>query len=246
MGREDPDEANVLWREAAYQSSIRQCPVAALADERGRPMWFAADEVLIGERDLALVEDFEALGAEVLPEPELPQPERMRGLRPINDAVAPRTIRMRFTRPLSEEAITQGVAAFDEAQGDTGISQASSRNAAALAGQVLRLGSGGRRQVGLNIFGEGETLPLATITEGQLNSGIIPGGNNPLAWATHDRPFRIADAWQLLESYRLRRPLGKVFVGIMDGGFWVDGNGNPLGPDSDLPPNVSRLNLMDP
>ena len=111
----------------------------------------------------------------------------------------------------------------------------------ALVGEYKNAG----RLIGLNMVGNSQLLPLGSATENHR------AGNNPFNWKSFSGKSRIADAWQLVRSYRQIRSLSQrtIWVGILDSGFWLDGAGfayaAPGQIASDLGTRPLQLNLLD-
>ena len=82
------------------------------------------------------------------------------------------------------------------------------------------------RGVWLNELGvDHKTLPLHLPKEGAA-PGIYT--NDPLTWPSMTGAFRIADAWQLIETLRLSRSAsGTIFIAVVDSGFWFDAPNTP-------------------
>jgi hypothetical protein len=57
------DEDGVLARWTDWQARTKEVPVAAIADGRGEPMMFVANEVLVDREDRDLVAELEGMGA---------------------------------------------------------------------------------------------------------------------------------------------------------------------------------------
>ena len=115
-----------------------------------------------------------------------------------------------------------------------------SEAAAGLLGLVAESAAHGH-QIGLDIVGQVTALPL-----------LAPLDWNPvqtLAVPAYAGQARIGVAWQLVEAFRQFRPTkSPVTIGVMDGGFWLDGltpNVAPRQSASDFGSSVWQLNLLD-
>lgn len=223
--------------------------LSAFGPERGRPSLFIANEILVhaSERDL-IDELLTTTGAEVVPNPPIPPaPPHIALRRETDTRPMPLPVRLRLPNPPRVDAPTRAIerAAADVAglHGDIVIS---SDHAAAMIAVVAQYSTAGRK-IGLNLIGETTQLPYENAQEWSGH----PAGASPYAWWCFGGKSRIAQAWQLIESYRRMRnilSIPLVFVGILDGGFWLDASGVPVvpagQPASDFGGGVLQVNLM--
>ena len=236
------EEDSVLSRLADWHAQNNQAPLTAMGDGRAQAL-FVTNEILIDGDDPGLAEELAGrYGGELLEDP--PLPPQLEGAEPrdVDMATAPKVVRLRFDRPppidTPEAWIEEALARNPEAPDITAA--VSSDFGARVAAVVARHGQDGR--VGVNAVGRSSgAMPLSTITEG--------GGADPTTWPCFSGPSRIVEAWQLVDSFRrMGGSIKPVFVGICDGGFWVDQKGVPqLGPGqkvSDFGPAVPQWNLL--
>lgn len=223
--------------------------LSAFGPERGRPSLFIANEVLVhaSERDL-IDELISTTGAEIVPSLPIPAPPPHVRLRRETDVRSmPLPVRLRLPNPPRVDAptgvIERAAAEVEGLHGDIAIT---SDHAAAMIALVAQHSAAGRK-IGLNLIGETTQLPFENAQEWSGH----PAGANPYAWWCFGGKSRIAQAWQLIESYRRMRSmpsLQQVFVGILDGGFWLDGSGVPMvaagQPASDFGAGVLQVNLL--
>lgn len=236
-----------LARYADWHSRGQHRRVAALGSGRRDSVLFVEDEVLVDGRDEKLVAELmRRYGAEVVPEPPLPEPppELRRRHRRIDLAAMPRTLRLRLTEPPSAgEALGLLAEAAKRRRSRATAAKVTSERGARVASVVIRHALEGRR-IGLNVLGESFVMPLTTAQEGP---GLVYG-NNPYQWPAFAGRTRMVDAWQLIDS--IRSIVGDRFitVGILDGGFWLDNGGAPIvaagQPASDFGVGVMQLNLQ--
>jgi len=229
---------------ATWASRGRAVPVAVLHQARHEPTVFAADHLLVdGNADGDIVAELvERYGAEVVPEAPLPEPPEGMGPREGVDPGAlpsPTTLRLVAPPELSDRAVEELRGRFG------GPPAASTDQAALLAGLVADLQVEGR-PVGLDMVGRSTALPLAAAVEGALPGG---GTFDPFSYLPFAAPYRVTDAWQLVEAFRHFRSVKPlVTVGVLDDGFWLDGRA-PAFPahraGSDFGPAVLQLNLND-
>jgi hypothetical protein len=238
-----------LARLADWHASSGTRPLSAFGPERGRPSLFIANEVLVhaSERDL-IDELIRTYGAEIVPSlPIPPPPPYIQARRGSDMRPMPLPVRLRLPQPPRVDAPTRRIeraaAAVGGLQGDVVIT---SEHAAAMIALVAQHSAAGRK-IGLNLIGETTQLPFENAQEWSGH----PAGPNPFAWWCFGGKSRIAQAWQLVESYRRMRGLPSlrtVYIGILDGGFWLDASGIPvvpLGqPASDFGAGVLQVNLM--
>jgi hypothetical protein len=216
----------------------RSTPLAAL-DVGGLPHTsFIADELLVDSTERNLVKQLvDRHGAEIVPEPAMPDPPEGLGPQDGVDADAmPLPVRLRLSNPppASPRAGRLLHDAFDRPVSVTGA------DAAGLLGLVAELADDGRG-VGLNVVGTGAHLPLATASDWNPI--------DPFAIAAYAGRARVGAAWQLVEAFRRFRSVKPlVTVGILDGGFWLDGRTPAVAPGqpaSDVGAGVMQLNLLD-
>src|SRR5262249_35691970 len=79
------------------------------------------------------------------------------------------------------------------------------------------------RDLSLNVMGRKFVLPLWNPME-----GFGAEGASPATWHAFKPPFRIVEAWQLVESIRITKPVAECFIAIFDDGFYLDPFGVPL------------------
>jgi subtilisin family serine protease len=230
------DDGGVLARWADWHARTRRMAVAALGRTGAPPMMFATDEVLVHRGDRDLIEELVRMGAVVVPErPLLPPPDGVRPRQLAEDFPLP--VKLRFPQsPRGDRAVdtlTELMRRRDDLRGEATFT---SPEAATLAYIVARYAAEGRR-IGLNVLGSPAALPLSSAEEGD--------GADPFDWDAFKRA-RIVEAWQLVES---RRAIGSVepvvWIAILDGGFWLDPAGVPLGQPSDFGAGVPQVNLID-
>ena len=198
---------------------------------------FVADELLADPNDREMLEELRRLGAEVIPDAPLIRPPDGIQLRELRGVFPTRT-RLRFPQAPrirdAEQQLTSALRRHDAARGELTFS---SDAATGLAAIVARYADEGRG-IGLNFLGNSTALPLTDPTE--------QGGADPFTWDAFGGRSRIADAWQLVES---RRALGSVspvvWIAVLDGGFWLDAAGVPMGQPSDFGGGVLQVNLID-
>jgi subtilisin family serine protease len=232
--------ASADW--ARYCNRQRHVPIAAL-EVAGRPaMAFVPNEVLVDDTEPDLVQHLvDRFGAQIVPAPALPEPPNglgpARGVRP---ELMPMPTRLRFEVPPTAGARATELLreAYDHSASVT------SEMAAGTLGLVAELSSTGRG-IGMNTVGQSLVLPLLSAAEGVGE----PQGPDPFQWPAYAGRAHVTAAWQLVEAYRKLasvKPL--VMVGVLDGGFWLDGRtpGFPAGqPGSDFGNSAMQLNLLD-
>ena len=252
-GRVRIDEHGTLARYAEWQSRPRERRLALLGTEgQRRSMMFVEDEVLINARDVQLRRELEQRhGGVVIEEPPIgPPPEQLQQQRrtrhrPIDVGAMPASLRMRLRSvPSGAEALDALSRAAQQrrraTERETVCTSALGAGVAAVVVRHRLAGSG----IGLNHVGEPFAMPLDAPTEG---AGLVYG-SNPFAWPAFAGRTRMVQAWQLVDS--IRRITGDRFVtlGVLDGGFWLDGKGVPLTaagqPASDLGSGVMQLNMQ--
>src|SRR5687768_6303088 len=220
----------------------------AVGDEE--PMLFVAGEVLVGRRDRDLIEECLAKNGEIIPPLPLAEaPVEVRRTRDLNRAEFPMPIRIRFAAPIREERPERVLPELHERWRKEGSGPrvlVSDPRSASLASFVGRHSAEGRN-ITLNAAGAPMTLPVRAPLEG---AGVLEG-DDPGAWASFRAPARIFGAWQLVESGRVVRSLEPVvWIAILDTGFWVGANGEPLPgageTASDFGPGVAGFNIIQP
>lgn len=217
-----------LGRLAAKKSSESGRDVEAAQIGGDPPFFFAARELLVGERERDLLERWSAAGAELVPPaPIPPQPPEVARTRHPRSVEAPRHVIVRLDPGEADDEAKSALGHFATARkGDfpaAGI-RLSSEKALALAARAIILRKEGRR-VALNYLNEPCTLPLRAPTEDSAH----PQGPNVATWPWLNDPVRIVDAWQLFESYRANGPTPSlIWIAICDNGFWTDNAGVPI------------------
>ena len=214
-----PETLAARWLTARSYQLDR--PLAAIV-RRSRPTSvFVADELLVDAADaetLARLErDFDAV---VEPPPPIPpQPDGMDPERQRSVEGMPAVARVRLpAERLPLDGIDKAARRIPEGE----LSLTSHAGAGTLA--LLRRLLDGGAAVMPNLVGEPSALPLRTSTEGNFG-----GANNPYAWPEFAGPTRIAQAWMLVQAYEQARSLRTpIFLGVIDDGFALDGNGQPL------------------
>jgi hypothetical protein len=219
----------------------RQSQLAALDVDGRREMAFVVDEVLIDDADTELVRMLvEKHGAELLAPTPIPRPPDGLGARQGADLRAmPTLARLRFRAP---PAPGRGAALLHDAFGAR--ASVTSAMGAAVLGLVTELAAAGH-PIGVNAVADGMALSLLGATE----ESAAPFGADPFAWPAYAGRARVPQAWQLVEAFRKLasiKPL--VTVGVLDGGFWLNGKLPGFPPSqagSDFGPAVFQLNLLD-
>ncbi len=205
-------------------------------------MTFVPDEVLVDSEAPALVRRLvEEFGAEVVePPPIPPAPSGMEPAPGVEAEAMPLPTRVRFSAPPPVPAGTT-VRLRDAYNAPVSVT---SEMAAGVLAQVAQWASEGRG-IGLNAVGHSVSLPLLAAAE----ADGAAGGADPFAWPAYMGRARVTAAWQLIEAYRKLasvKPL--VTVGVLDGGFWLNGGtpGFPSGQaGSDFGSFAFQLNLLD-
>ncbi len=238
-------EESYLARWADWQARGRGRPLAAIGAEGARPTLFVADEVLVDGRDRNLVEELIGRhGAVLLPaSPPPPAPAGLARRGGVDVAAMPLPVRLRFPEaPRVERAAERLEELARRGRELSGEVTVTSEPAARLAALVARYAAE-ERPIGLDVVGRTEALPLTAVREWN--------GVDPFQWGAFAGTARIAQAWQLVDSYRqLLGGAGRaVFIGILDSGFWLDAAGRPVvpagQPESDLGAAAPQLNLLD-
>jgi hypothetical protein len=218
------DGATALNRDARARSRRTGRSVATAVIDDAGPVAWVADEVLVDAADTEAIDRMTALGGRIIRpvrDPELPEEFLRAGLTrraPLDMTGVPRTVKIRFDRP-PETSETEIRASFDRVRTPGDRMRFSSESALRMAALVAPLRAEGRR-VSLNQVGDDDRiLPLRAPVEG---AGHVFTAD-PLAWGAMGGRFRIADAWQLIETLRMTRSVGgPVFICICDSGFWFD------------------------
>jgi hypothetical protein len=186
-------------------------------------------------------------GTRIIPNAPIPSPPReIQSRRDFDPGSAPSLVRLEFPKAFSIANATERIQRVAELKGGLkGRVVVSSDHAAALTALVAEFAVRGRR-IGLNLVGRSEQLPLSA-TEWPSH----PAGSNPFQWGCFAGKTRIVQAWQLVESYRQLRSwpaINMTYIGILDGGFCLDGIGSPYVPPgqagSDFGAGVLQVNLM--
>jgi hypothetical protein len=224
-----------------------QSPVAVIMSERGEPVPFVANELMVEPSERELIDELVRLGATVVePAPLLPAPPEVRRRGRSIDVPFPAPVLLRLDRPLPsevrDELMGRPMERFPADEGAVTVSATGAETAALVARHVDQ----GRR-IGLNLIGQPVALPLMEPIE-EFNPMGAPTAD-PFTWPSFTGRYRIAHAWQLVESVRAVRSLEPVvWVAIHDNGFWVDNNGIPFNGTgdtaSDLGAGVLGINLM--
>jgi hypothetical protein len=232
----------VAARWARWTARGRIAPVDALEVSAQRRMAFVPNQVLVADNAELVQRLMEEHGAEVVPAPELPPPPDGMGPRDGVDTTAmpiPVTLRIVDPPPASQRAAELLAGRFERPVSVT------SERAARLLGLVLELAADGH-PITVDCVGQTVALPLLTAAEGVVQGG---GTLDSFAISQYNKPMRVDAAWQLIEAYRkFRSTKSLVTVGVLDGGFWLNGKvpGFPLGQSgSDFGSAVLQLNLLD-
>lgn len=248
------DENCLLARWADWQARALERPIAAFGAPGSRPMMFVADEILVSPQDQDLIEELvKQHKASVTPSgPPPPPPADLVGRSRVNiETMPPLPLRLHFPEPPrmrdASSHLEKLATKSDKQHGEVTIT---SEKAASLAALVAEHAARGR-PIGLNFVGSPHALPLYSATEGKTQRG----GSDPFQWPVFSSETRIVDAWQLIESYRQINLGGPtVLIGILDGGFWLDGVGRPFISlsqlqsgwlESDFGNSVLQVNLLD-
>jgi hypothetical protein len=219
----DPRGALARWVELQSTSSSKRLAAVQVGD--APPTLFVANELLIGPGETDLIEACRRQGGEVISLPEFDlsglriEPRRLTLAKSI-----PEPIRIRFHAPVTEpdaERLLLDLA--ERATHQAEVVSATSEADAALAAFVLHHAKSGH-EVSLNLVGRPDALALRSPQEGAPSAN----SSDPRAWWQFQAPYRVVDAWQLLESLRAATPLPDVRIAIVDTGFWLDGQGAPL------------------
>lgn len=244
-------ESAQLARWAEWQSRQRTREMGAITEGNAAPMLFVAGEVLVGRDDRDLIEECLAKGGELIPpEPLIEAPPDVRRSRDLNPADFPMPARLRFAESVREEIPERTLPELQERWHKDGALRApilvSDARAASLASFAGRRSSEGRSII-LNAAGSPAALPLRTPLEGD---GVFEG-NEPGTWASFQAPTRVFEAWQLVESARVAKSIEPVvWIAILDSGFWVGPNGEPLPGTgetaSDFGTGVAGVNIFAP
>ena len=222
-------------------------PVAAIMSEKGEPVPFVANELMVESSERELIDELVRLGASVVePGPLLPTPPEIRRRGRDSDDPFPAPVLLRLDRPLPsdarDEVLSRPMERFPADEGNVTVSARGAETAALVARYVEQ----GRR-IGLNLIGEPVVLPHLDPLEEFDPAGAAT--TSPFTWPSFTGRYRIAEAWQLVESVRAVRSLEPVvWVAIHDNGFWVDNNGIPFNgtgdTSSDLGAGFLGVNLM--
>lgn len=240
------DEDGVLARWADWQGRAKQLSVAAIASNDETPMMFVSNEVLVDADDRDLVGDLVHRGATVVPNlPLQPAPHGIERRELTGEFPMP--VRLQFAEPprveRAAETLTEMYRRNDLARGTVTVTSEGGARVAALAARFAAEG----RQIGLNVVGNSDVMPLASAQEGP---GPWTGGSDPFAWPAFSGRSRIVQAWHLIESVRAVSGVEPVvWIAILDGGFWLDSAGVPMvAPGqtvSDFGGGVPQINLLD-
>ena len=240
------DEESPLARFAEWEARSKGCAVAALGTSANHATYFLPNEVLVDSTDTDLIDILvRDHGAEVIPDepiPDAPEPLRRARHREFDIDEMPRAERLlfrqapRIERP--ERAIEGALAQGGATGGSWSISSSFGTSTAALVAQH----ASERQSIGLNVIADNFAMPLSTATEG------AGAGSNPFLLPEYSGRTRMVEAWQLIDSVRLMSGSQFITIGILDGGFWVDGAGVPFvaagQSASDFGTGVMQLNLM--
>jgi hypothetical protein len=236
------------WVEYEARRRAREMGVIVVAGQE--PMLFVGGEVLVGHRDRDLITECLAKGGEIVPPLPLGEmPDEVRRTRELNPAEFPMPIQIRFAGPVREERPESTLPELHERwrkEGPAPRILVSDPRSASLASFVGRHAAEGRNII-LNAAGSPTTLPVRDPREG-LGVGE---GDDPGAWASFGPPANIVKTWQLVESVRLVRSLEPVvWIAILDTGFRIGPNGEPLPgdgeTDSDFGLGVPGVNIIRP
>jgi hypothetical protein len=245
------DENSRVARLTAWHAGGRSRPLSGFGREGHRPHLFIANEVLVHASEKDLVEEIVRLyGATVIPNAPLPPVPAGLPIRPRHDLPEmPLPVRLSFTNPPNiDNAVSRIQRAAETHGGLEGDVAVTSSHAAAMIALVAEYAVAGRK-IGLNVVGVTEQLPLETAQEWFQH----PAGGDPFQWACYAGKSRVVEAWQLVESCRrmqAKPSIPTIYIGILDGGFWLDGAGKPfVAPGqsvSDFGAGVLQVNMMNP
>jgi hypothetical protein len=234
-----PDTPVASW--ARWTARGRIAPVDALEVGGRRAAAFVPGHLLVDDEDGLVDHLVETYGARVVePAPLPPPPEGMGPREGVDLAAMPMPVLLELpeTPPPSERA---GALLRERADGEASVT---SDRGAGLLGLALELAADGR-PAALDLVGQTCALPLLTAVEGPFGGG----GLDAFTIAPYGAPARVHEAWQLVEAFRTVRSLKPlVTVGVLDGGFWLDGKAPAVTsgqPGSDFGTGVIQVNLLD-
>jgi hypothetical protein len=215
-------------------------PLAASKDEQGVRSEFIANQVLIVPRNQAELDGFLArTGGTVVEDDTIPAPPAELGIT-LTDAQRKATT---YTVRLDPSAFPLNTFGADAAAaGLEGKAVLSSETAARLMALSVREVAAGRA-VGLNYFDRPDAVMLRTEERPDGAGGFSDAFATTRFGATGSRS-NVVGAWQWLRAKGLVR---RVRVAILDGGFWVNGGGQPnsvAGIGSDLPANPIQYDFV--
>lgn len=217
--------------------------VAAAQIGSDPPFYFVASELLVGSEEHDILARCAADGGELIePKPVPPQPPDVARTRHPRSVEFARPVIVRIKPRRSIEADSDAI--LGRARNLPGACAApcvkvSSAEAIALAGLALELEAEGH-DISLNYLGEPCALKYKSIDDDPAH----PLGANAAAWPWIGAPTRIAEAWQLFESYRSNGTVESlVWIAIFDNGYWLDANGAAF--SADLAHCSPMVNLND-
>ena len=241
------DERSLLARYADWHSHLKRRPVAAFGPQTREATLFVENEVLVNGDDEELIGELrDRHGAELIEDPSLPdRPELLHANRYVELGGMPALARVRFDRPPEVNDWVDLLASVADESATAGSRVVVSSQIAASVAALVAHHSLEGRAIGLDIFGQPFAMPLSSATE-----SVVPGvGSNSFSWAAFAGSTRMVDAWQLVDSVREMSGNRLITVGILDAGFWLDGNGVPNVPvgqaASDFGQQFIQLNLQD-
>jgi len=233
--RVTPDSSLAEW--VRWSQRSRVAPLAGLHIDGEPPAAFVADRVLVDPQEGVVGELVARYGAQIVPAVAIPAPPDGLSAREGSDVGgAPLPVVLRIADPPAPSTRAQDIVAA--AAGGVPVA-VSSEHAAGLLALVAELAADGL-PVGLDFAGSFAGLPLATATDW--------APTDSLAIPQFAGRARISAAWQLIEAYRRYRTTPTVSVGILDGGFWLNGRTPFVSAKqgaSDFGAVVWQLNLRD-
>lgn len=233
------EENGVLARWTQLRAAYTGRVLDAVAIGESRRILFASGEVLVGEKERDLVQLCLDKGGRIVPWDPIPEaPAQLQRMRPKNDVHIALPIRIRFEgKPRDETPDASALLAATKRGTESAQTlTATSHDAFALAAFVAKHARS-ERDICLNHVGLPSDLPLLNPMD-----AIGAEGSNPARWHDFAAPMRVVEAWQLVEAYRLAKPVRQAVVAIFDNGFYLDPFGAPLG--DDWGPSVYWVNRM--
>ena len=213
-------------------------PVAASRDNQGVRSDFVVGQVLLKPKTTTDLENFlQRYEGTVIGDNTIPEPPASLGVtlsaeqRKANEFLVHINIAKVDTSTFVSDAAKVGIGGLMELSSQDGLLTLAGAASALAAGFDVSLNS-------LNYPTQTFPLPLLNTQERAQAGGGFDDAFNTTRFQTISN---LTLAWQFVAAHGIQR---RVRVAIIDGGFWLNTNGTPTNPNSDLPTNPIQYDFV--